>query len=224
MNKPEFDRFAGTYSKVLSESMPPGFAEDSYFAEYKIQIIADRLKGVSVNRVLDYGCGAGRSLAFLKKFFPGAEVWGFDVSEESLKEAGIANPQALLHNDWTEIKNDYFDLVLIANVMHHIPVSERIAALSACRNALRNRGAIFVFEHNPYNPLTRYVFERCPFDADAEMLSLQSMTELARDSNCNIIRSEYTLFFPRPLKFLRPTERLFQRLPLGAQYYVQLAR
>lgn len=224
MDKPEFDQFAETYSKILAESMPPGLAEDSYFAEYKIQIIAERLRGVSVKRVLDYGCGAGRSLGFLEKFFPDAEIWGFDVSGCSLKEAGIASPRALLHSDWAGIKEDYFDLVLIANVIHHIPVNERVSAMSACRKVLQNKGSIFVFEHNPCNPLTRYVFERCPFDADAEMLSLRAMIELALESNCSITRSAYTLFFPKPLKFFRPTERAFQKLPLGAQYYVQLAR
>ena len=87
MSKPEFDQFAENYNKVLSDSMPTGLAEDRYFAEYKIKIMADRLRGVPVKRILDYGCGAGRSLVILKEFFPEAEISGYDVSGESLKEA-----------------------------------------------------------------------------------------------------------------------------------------
>lgn len=224
MNKPEFDQFAENYNKVLAQSMPAGLAEDRYFAEYKIQIIADRLKGRPVKRILDYGCGAGRSLVFLEAFFPDAEIWGFDVSGDSLKEASIASPDANLHSDWNAIEEGHFDLILMANVMHHIPVDQRANTMAACKKSLGEDGVMFVFEHNPYNPLTRYVFERCPFDVDAEMLSLRTMIQLAQDSNLRIKRSAYTLFFPKPLKFLRPAERALQKLPLGAQYYVQLAR
>lgn len=35
-------------------------------------------------------------------------------------------------------------------------------------------GNLFVFERNPFNPVTRLVFERCPFDQDAEMLRLSA--------------------------------------------------
>lgn len=224
MNKPEFDQFAENYNEVLADSMPAGLAEDRYFAEYKIQIIADRLKGRPVKRILDYGCGAGRSLVFLKAFFPDAEIWGYDVSGDSLKEAAIANPDATLHSDLNAITDGCFDAILMANVMHHIPLDQRSNAMEVCREKLGKDGAMFVFEHNPYNPLTRHVFERCPFDVDAEMLNLRTMVQLARDSNFSITRSAYTLFFPKPLKFLRPAERALQKLPLGAQYYVQLAR
>jgi len=36
--------------------------------------------------------------------------------------------------------------------------------LRRCGDALAEGGSLFVFEHNPLNPLTRYVFERCVFD------------------------------------------------------------
>jgi len=35
-------------------------------------------------------------------------------------------------------------------------------------------GSLFVFERNPFNPVTRLVFERCPFDQAAEMLRLSA--------------------------------------------------
>ena len=58
-------------------------------------------------------------------------------------------------------------------MFHHISPDQRQLALSQCRDALATEGQVFLFEHNPYNPATRWIFERCPFDADAEMLNLK---------------------------------------------------
>jgi len=82
---------------------------------------------------------------------------------------------------------------------------------------------MFLFEHNPFNPLTRWIFERCPFDVDAEMLNLRSALEMSRDAGFKSEQHGYTLFFPRQLAFLRRIEPWLKRLPLGAQYYVQMA-
>ena len=47
--------------------------------------------------------------------------------------------------------SDLFHLVL-----HHVPRSERPALIDGMKRALRPGGLLFVFEHNPYNPLTRH--------------------------------------------------------------------
>ena len=83
---------------------------------------------------------------------------------------------------------------------------------------------MFLFEHNPHNPLTRWVFERCPFDVDAQMLSLRSALSLARQARFSAEQHGYTLFFPRPLAWLRGLDPYLKALPLGAQYYVQMAK
>lgn len=224
MSKPEFDKFAGEYDQVLGETIPDGLNENTYFAEYKIALMAARLKGKSVARILDFGCGAGRSLPFLKQYFPNSEVWGYDVSPESLKVASGHSPQARLFSDWSTLGDIQFDAIIAANVFHHIPVSERLPALVMCREFLSARGQMFMFEHNPYNPMTRWIFERCPFDTDAEMLNLGAALDLSSRAGYTSESHAYTLFFPKPLAFLRGLEPWLKRLPLGAQYYVQMAR
>ncbi|MEO8332989.1 MAG: methyltransferase domain-containing protein, partial [Gallionella sp.] len=87
MSKPEFDQYAEQYDRVLGESIPEGLNEDSYFAEYKVALMAERLGGKKPARILDFGCGAGRSLPYLEQYFPEAELWGYDVSLASLKIA-----------------------------------------------------------------------------------------------------------------------------------------
>lgn len=224
MSQPEFDQYAADYDKVLADSLPEGMNESGYFAEYKVALLAKKLAGHSPRRVLDFGCGAGRSLPYLAQYFPNAELTGFDLSPASLKFAAQRVPQARLTSDWATLAGEQFDVILAANVFHHIPPAERVAALQRCREALTPDGQFFLFEHNPYNPVTRRVFERCPFDVDAEMFSLATARQLAQQAGFSREQHGYTLFFPRPLAWLRGLEALLTGVPLGAQYYVQLAR
>lgn len=223
MNKPEFDQYAEQYDQVMRNSIPDGLNEDGYFAEYKIALMAARLGEKKPERILDFGCGAGRSLNHLDKYFPQAELWGYDVSPASLEVASRRASRAKLFLDWNAVIDIRFDVIIAANVFHHIPPSQRQLALSQCRNALAAGGQMFLFEHNPYNPATRWIFERCPFDADAEMLDLKTALTLSGKAGFRSKQHGYTLFFPRPLAFLRVLEPWLSRLPLGAQYYVQMA-
>ena len=224
MDKPEFDKFAKDYDNVLGNAIPDELNENSYFAEYKIALMAKRLQGRPVERLLDFGCGAGRSLPFLRQYFPGSEIWGYDVSPDSLAVAAGHSPGARLFWEWSALGDVKFDAIVAANVFHHIPVPDRLSALVKCRDSLREGGQMFMFEHNPYNPATRWIFERCPFDVDAEMLNLGAALRLANSAGYTSEQHAYTLFFPKPLAFLRGIEPMLKRLPLGAQYYVQMAR
>lgn len=223
MNKPEFDKHAEEYDRVMGETIPEGVNEDGYFSEYKIALMAARLGEKKPARILDFGCGAGRSLPYLEQYFPEAEVWGYDVSPASLKVAFERVPRAKLFSDWNAIVGTHFDAIIAANVFHHIPPAQRQSALAQCRDALNAEGQMFLFEHNPYNPATRWIFERCPFDVDAEMFDLRTALCLAGKAGFRSEKHGYTLFFPRPLAFLRGLESWLRRLPLGAQYYVQMA-
>ena len=224
MDKPEFDQYAGQYDRMLGEAIPESMNEDSYFAEYKIALMAARLEGKNPVRILDFGCGAGRSLPYLDRYFPGAELWGYDVSPASLKVAAERVPRAKLFSDWGAAASMRFDVIVAANVLHHIPSAQRQQALAQCYESLAAGGQMFLFEHNPFNPATRWIFERCPFDADAEMLSLRTALDLTRKAGFLPERHGYTLFFPRPLAFLRRLEPWLIRIPLGAQYYIQMAK
>ena len=224
MKKPEFDQYAEQYDRMLGEAIPESLNEDSYFAEYKVALMARLLGTRPVKRVLDFGCGAGRSLPYLDTHFPEAELWGYDVSSASLELAAERTPRAKLFSNWDEVSTIQFDAIIAANVFHHIPPRQRIEALAHCHDSLAPRGQMFLFEHNPFNPVTRHIFERCPFDADAEMLPMKEARTLADNAGLRINRCGYTLFFPRPLAFLRGLEPLLRGIPLGAQYYVQMEK
>lgn len=220
----KFDRYADTYDQLLDSSIPDALRENAYFAEYKVALMARRLRMASIKRILDFGCGLGRSLFFMHQYFPDAELYGFDLSPVSLDLAKRKMPQAILTTKWSEISSVKYDCIFAANVFHHIAKEERKLAMVNCHNLLAQDGHFFLFEHNPFNPITRRIFERCPFDQDAEMLFKSEVEALANLADLRVVDSAYTLFFPKQMAFLRGFEPALRRLPIGAQYYVELAK
>jgi 2-polyprenyl-3-methyl-5-hydroxy-6-metoxy-1,4-benzoquinol methylase len=219
---PEFDQYAGRFEEDTRQSIPTVFAEGQYFAEYKIRHIARRLLDYEVTRFLDFGCAVGQSLCLANAQFPNAEIWGYDVSTQCVELARQRAGMAKLTSNLDDLPAGGFDVVFAANVFHHIAFANRMAAMARCKSLLRTGGRIFVFEHNPLNPVTRRIFERCAFDREAMMLHRREVLQLGMAVGLKIVRADYTLFFPRQLAFLRPCERLLRWLPFGAQYCVEM--
>jgi 2-polyprenyl-3-methyl-5-hydroxy-6-metoxy-1,4-benzoquinol methylase len=166
-------------------------------------------------RVLDYGCGIGNVLEPLARVF--RVVHGFDPSTESLSVASKRAPGAVLHRDLTEAPPAAFDAVVVSGVLHHVAPAERVETIRRAAEKLAPRGKLFLFEHNPFNPLTRRAVATCPFDDDAILLwPWQARSVLARGGLTDV-RLEYIVFFPRALAFLRRLEPRLAWLPLGAQ-------
>lgn len=219
----EFDPYAKSYDEVLGAALGTG-GEVERFAGYKVDEMAHHLRDSRVRRVLDFGCGVGRSLPFLQAAFPRAEVWGFDPSSDSVVSARQRTPHARVVSDWNEVAPGSFDCVLAANVFHHVPPDARAGELGRCRTLLAPGGSLFVFEHNPFNPLTRRVFERCPFDHDASMIRPDVLVGLGHTAGLTVRRRGYTLFLPFRGPLVAALHRALGWLPLGAQYYVQFVR
>lgn len=219
----EFDQYANNYDRLLQGSLPPGVEGGEYLAEYKVWLCSLKLRQKNIQRILDFGCGSGRSIQFLKKYFPAAEVYGFDPSETSLQLARVAHPNAVFVQSMDLLPRD-FDLILLANVLHHIPVNARSEVLVRCRDSLSTDGSVFVFEHNPRNPVTKWVFERCPFDVNAVMLDRREAELVVDRARFHIQGGGYTLFFPWAFKLFRSLELALEWCPLGAQYYLHLEK
>ena len=64
---------------------------DTYFARYKVALIKSRLLR-PISRVLEYGCGIGRNIPFLREAFPEASVVGTDISRSSIEIARQYQP------------------------------------------------------------------------------------------------------------------------------------
>jgi len=110
----------------------PESLNESYFAEYKIALTASCLESEKAEHILDFGCGSGRSLPYFTNYFASVELWGYDHLSKSLKVAVQRMPAAQLSSAWGMLPSEYFDLIVAANVFHHIPLKKRVAALEGC--------------------------------------------------------------------------------------------
>ena len=93
--------------------------------------------------------------------------------------------------------------------------------LKDLRNHLRPDGRLFMFEHNPWNPITVKTIKDCPFDIDAVLLSPAYSKSVYQKAGFSGTSLRFTLFFPSFASFLRPLEPMLSWLPLGAQYYIE---
>lgn len=226
----EFDRYAEEYGEMHEQSIRASGESPDFFARYKIadmRALWDAAHPAAAPRaILDYGGGIGGSSPHLRALFPGTALTLADPSARSLEIAAARGIEGLdtLHFDGGALPlpdagfDAGFDMVLIACVLHHVPAERHDALLREARRVTRPGGFVCVFEHNPWNPLTRRAVDQCPFDADAVLIDGPEMRRRMRAAGFAQVDLAYRIFFPGALAALRPAERGLTWLPLGAQY------
>lgn len=221
---PEFDRFADNYDDVLNRGLRISGERREYFAEARIQHLQRRLHsfGLNAGRILDFGCGVGSSTRLLFNLRGASHVLGTDVSVRSLSIAQRNNAECWLEflplSDIRPVGD--VNLAFTNGVFHHIPLAERQTAFQFVLQTLCRGGVFAFFENNPWNPGTRFIMHRIPFDADAVTLSSAVARRALSSVGFEILSIDYLFFFPRILRGLRRFEPALVRLPLGAQYLV----
>jgi SAM-dependent methyltransferase len=225
--KPAFDQYAGDYDAALSQGLSVSGEEKSYFAQGRVKWLARCLNQLPdrPRSVLDFGCGTGSTSPHLLELLQVESVLGVDVSAKSLEVARRVHGservqfQSFCQNE----PKGHVDLAFCNGVFHHVPLAERAAAVQYVYRSLRPGGLFALWENNPWNPGTRIVMSRIPFDRDAITLAAPETRRLLRDGGFSVLRTDFLFIFPRLLRWMRWLEPLVSRLPFGAQYQV-LAR
>lgn len=210
----KFDQVANEYSQLHADTISASGEPVGYFAQYKI----DRVKRLGVPEsasVLDYGCGIGNITELLVENF--AHIVGFDPSTGSLEVARERMPDTDFFHESGSVPDSAFDVAILAGVLHHVPPAERLVVVSDALSKVKPGGRVIVFEHNPYNPLTRRVVDRCAFDDDAILLRPREVRSVLRQAGATAVKQDYIVFFPRALAALRPLEPALGFFALGAQ-------
>jgi ubiquinone/menaquinone biosynthesis C-methylase UbiE len=178
--------------------------------------------------VLDYGCGAGSLMRVLTELGARAEFTGSDISSNMLKQAEKRWPVtlgprpilALQHEAETPFDDGQFDIVTISAVLHHVPIQKRPAVYAELTRILKPGGRLYVFEHNPRNPLVRYVVAHTPIDQSAILLDAREVRQGLLSSGRYKLCIEYLMFMPPRISLLRTLDHALAWLPFGAQYAV----
>lgn len=225
MQSAEFDRFADQYLTDHANNLRILGEHPEYFAHYKVVELRrhwTRRGFPEPAAILDFGCGIGASLPYLAAAFPEADLTAFDVSLRSLAiaerrfpgSARFVHAESIAAVDFAS-----FDLVFTSCVFHHIEETQHVSLFRSIRHLLRSDGRFVVFEHNPANPVTRYMVATCPFDQNAVLIPPRLLRARQQQAGFSHIETRYTGFFPNALAVLRPIEPRLHGLPLGAQYY-----
>ncbi len=222
----DFDQHTHSYQAELERSIAFAGAEAARYVGAKARMLeelAARELGATIELdALDVGCGPGEGDAFLEGVF--ARLHGVDISAGMVERAARRNPWASYssYEDGERLPHDdgAFDLSFAICVLHHVPEGRRSALVAEMARVTRPGGVVAIFEHNPWNPLTRKAVRDCPFDEDAQLLSRRQATRLLDRAGLEPVDAAYIIFFPQEGPRLSQIERRLRPLPLGAQYYV----
>jgi SAM-dependent methyltransferase len=211
---PKFDAYASNYRTLVETSIKASGEAPEYFSEYKLNCLL-RLGAPTREPVLDFGAGVGAVTTQLVKRFE--DVTAYELSPASLNELKRRLPGVTAVAEETDIQDGRFSSAVCSGVLHHVPKSERASLMTRLRRKLRPGGRLFVFEHNPLNPLTRRAIKLCPFDDDAVLLFPWELRSLLGEAGFRVERLDFIVFFPRALAPLRPLEPYLRRVIFGAQ-------
>jgi SAM-dependent methyltransferase len=222
----EFDAVAEDYETNLQMGLKASGESSDFFAASRAAWTRRRLDRFSFpfekNKAIDFGCGIGNSIPHLRESLGFSRVVGLDPSIQSLQIAKRLHPHPSIHFATPAQYQDRgdADFVFCNGVFHHIAPSERAAALRHVHDCLAAGGVFAYWENNPWNPGTRYVMKRIPFDRDAIPLTIRESRRRLAHAGFKVLCIDTCFYFPRWLKWLRAVEPYLCKLPLGAQYLI----
>jgi SAM-dependent methyltransferase len=229
--KTDFDHFANDYERLHKNNIKLSGFEPTFFDEHKVRtLFADYTASNEINstvKILNFGCGIGKSEKFLISYFPDSTITSVDVSEKSIETAREKNKQFKNVEFITYDKienlnfNDTFDIIFIANVFHHIPEELHVTILTRLKTFISPTGYLYVFEHNPVNPLTKSAFNTCEFDVGCKMIPSSLFVSMCKQAGYTSIHKKFILFFPKFLSMFSGLEKFLTWCPLGAQYFIK---
>jgi trans-aconitate methyltransferase len=220
----DFDHYSSDYDTILAKGLSISGEDKHYFARGRVAWLAQCLEKIRMRAesLIDYGCGIGTSTPLFFELLGVEQFIGLDSSVMSLEVARKAyhlERANFFHPDKYQPVGE-IDIGFCNGVFHNIPPKERASTIKYLHRCLRPGGILALWENNPWNPGTRYVMNRIPFDRDAVMLSSIEMRRIVKECGFELLRTDFLFIFPRTLRFLRWTEPLLSRLPLGGQYQV----
>lgn len=231
---PEFDAFAAGYAAGMENPLKRLAGAD---ADVFIDLKAWHMLGdlacrplpatPSTPRLLDFGCGTGAFLRALARRTFAGEMFGSDVSAGMLEEAGKTWPAGFQVPTWAlstpgrlPFADHSFDIVTALGVLHHVMPADRPAEWREIARVLRPGGRCYIYEHNPFNPLTQWVVRHTAIDANAVLLPSSEVATGLSTAGLQLTLRHGLMYGPPKWRWAWKLERLVRWIPLGGQYVV----
>lgn len=221
----EFDQHSSDYVEKIERTLPRVGKKHQFFVAAKVRallrVCRRHWSDLSGKSVLDVGCGIGTTLRELQGHF--AVASGVDLSKESVEVARQSAVKASVESyDGRRLPygDRVFDVVYTICVMHHVPPAQWLDFLREMARVVKPDGLLFVFEHNPFNPLTRKAVADCPFDEGVVLFSQAKARQLFEAAGIEVLERRHILFLPFEGRLIDAVEAVLAPVPLGAQYYL----
>lgn len=129
------------------------------FEPFVLDVLTRTVTERRPRRILDVGCGKGLQLAAMLEAAPDAVGVGIDtdprvtaIAEQTVADRGLAGRATVRIADVRDLPGELaegppverFDLVLLANVIYYVPLSERVALLRHLRGLLTPGGTLLL--------------------------------------------------------------------------------
>ena len=220
--KSNFDEYATSYDHALAQGLAATGEDRSYFARRRVEWLRrclDRMQ-FPAGCAVEFGCGTGSNVPFLLELAGATSVVGIDTSAASLEVArnAFGSAKVKFYGSGEYQGEGNADLAFCNGVFHHIPPPHRATAIEYLYRCLRPGGLLALWENNPWNPGTRYVMSRIPFDRDAITLTPPESRRLVRAAGFEVLRTDCLFIFPHFLRWLRGLEPYLSAVPIGGQY------
>ena len=214
-----FDDFVDSYEDACDRGLALSGDNRDYFAVRRVAHTRHLCSSASVRTIVDFGCGLGHSTPHLLEAFPRAHIIGLDTSVAAIEGARrrYASKEVQFTTDSRLLEQGVADLVYSNGTFHHIEPRDRDEVVRKILGWLAPGALFALWENNPWNPGTRLVMKRIPFDRDAKPLSYRKARELLTRCGFRVIATSFHFYFPAWLKPLRRFEPRLESLPLGAQ-------
>lgn len=224
----DFDQYAESYTDRVDEAMAGCGLHHDFFLKAKAEKLLEVLGRIGDPRqmtILDVGSGVGlmetQLIGHVRRLF------GVDVASDAVRaSAQQVQGAAFLTYDGLRLpfSDHAFDAVFAICVLHHVAPGDWQTVVAEMTRVVRPGGAVIVFEHNPWNPVTRLVVSRCEFDRDATLLPAPAVKRLLRGATGAPSKGQFLFFFPWQGRIWRTLEKGLGWLPLGAQYVAHARR
>ncbi len=174
--------------------------------------------GLQASRILDFGCGDGRTIDLFREVMPDAEWTGVDIASSPEVDLRRRSDGRFVTYDGHDLPfgNNEFDLVYSYQVLEHVRKPEQ--ALSEVARVLRP-GGLFIGQTSQFEPyhsyslwnFTVYGFKRIAEDAGLKLVELRPGID-----GSTLMRRSYEGRPPHLSRFFSEESPLNQEIELGA--------
>jgi SAM-dependent methyltransferase len=224
-----FDEFSHQYAAGMENPVKRwvGKSADDFIipkVRWLLRDIANRPLPHHPTRILDHGCGTGLFLKHLRGAGLPISLHGCDTSSGMLDElrrtwdAGPLPELNHIESPALSYADGFFDMVVLSAVLHHVAPQARAGLLSETARVLAPRGRLYIFEHNPYHPMTRWVVRNTAIDREAVLVSSSQARRYCREAGLRDIRARHLLFLPPRWAWTRQIDPWLGLVPAGGQY------